>query len=51
MEHTQERFTLSASQPEATFTLSVAQNALPQGPFKWEVVAVDGTGKEWTFPV
>ncbi|GAA6732706.1 CAP domain-containing protein [Thermus brockianus] len=51
VEHTRERFTLSASQPEATFTLSVAQNALPQGPFKWEVVAVDGTGKEWPFPV
>ncbi|GAA6760945.1 hypothetical protein [Thermus oshimai] len=51
VEHTRERFTLSASQPEATFTLAVAQDALPQGPFKWEVVAVDGAGKEWTFPV
>jgi len=51
VEHTRERFTLTATSPEATFTLSVAQDALPQGPFKWEVVAVDQGGREWTFPV
>jgi len=51
VEHTRERFTLTATSPEATFTLSVAQDALPQGPFKWELVAVDQGGREWTFPV
>ncbi|WP_038044111.1 CAP domain-containing protein [Thermus tengchongensis] len=51
VEHTRERFTLTATNLEATFTLSVAQDALPQGPFKWELVAVDEKGREWTFPV
>lgn len=51
VEHTRETFTLSASSPEATFRFTVAQDALPQGPFKWEVVAVDGQGREWTTPV
>ncbi|MEZ0348833.1 MAG: CAP domain-containing protein [Thermus sp.] len=51
VEHTQERFVLSATNPEATFTFAVAQDALPQGPFKWELVAVDEKGKEWTTPV
>lgn len=51
VEHTREAFTLSASSPEATFRFSVAQDALPQGPFKWEVVAQDSSGKEWTTPV
>lgn len=51
VEHTRETFTLSASSPEATFRFHVAQDALPQGPFKWEVVAVDEKGKEWTTPV
>ncbi|TFU14401.1 CAP domain-containing protein [Thermus tengchongensis] len=51
VEHTRERFTLTATNLEATFTLSVAQDALPQGPFKWELVAVDQGGREWTFPV
>lgn len=51
VEHTRETFTLTASSPEATFRFAVAQDALPQGPFKWEVVAVDGKGKEWVTPV
>ncbi len=51
VEHTRERFVLSATEPQATFTFTVSGDALPQGPFKWEVVAVDGAGKEWTFPV
>lgn len=51
VEHTREAFTLTASNPEATFRFHVAQDALPQGPFKWEVVAEDAQGKEWTTPV
>ncbi|GAA6751969.1 CAP domain-containing protein [Thermus antranikianii] len=51
VEHTRETFTLTASSPEVTFHFAVAQDALPQGPFKWEVVAVDGQGREWTTPV
>ena len=51
VEHTRETFTLTASSPEATFRFTVAQDALPQGPFKWELVAVDGQGREWTTPV
>ncbi len=51
VEHTRETFTLTASSPEATFRFAVAQDALPQGPFKWELVAVNGQGREWTTPV
>lgn len=51
VEHTREAFTLTASNPEATFRFHVAKDAFPQGPFKWEVVAEDAQGKEWTFPV
>ena len=51
VEHTQETFALSPSSPEATFRFRVAPEALPQGPFKWEVVAQDPTGREWTRPL
>ncbi|MDM7325474.1 MAG: hypothetical protein P3W93_010960 [Thermus sp.] len=51
VEHTREAFTLTASNPEATFRFHVAQDALPQGPFKWELVAQDPSGREWTQPI
>ncbi|GAA5336019.1 CAP domain-containing protein [Thermus hydrothermalis] len=48
--HPTEPVRLDGTRSQATLTFAVAPDALPQGPFKYEVVVRDEGGKEWTLP-